>query len=82
MELTPEELKNNIQKAKDFWDIIKQAFMEIYKEVCKAFKEFISILSKVPGYKRLFKRIKYYESISIDKSNNWRKFRGLHLLRN
>ncbi|MCX7924172.1 MAG: hypothetical protein N3B21_19510 [Clostridia bacterium] len=59
---------NAIMKAcKTMWEWLKENWRPLIKRL---------ILSD----KRL--RRKYYESLSVGRSNNWRKMHGLHLARN
>jgi uncharacterized protein YpuA (DUF1002 family) len=59
----------------------------IVKVVVPSIRKFFNWLSNYKinllGYKRLYKakQLKYYESISTGKSNNWRKIHGLQLIR-
>lgn len=72
------------EKAKEVAEWIVETFNKIWEAIKKIVKPLIAWLRKLPGYKRHFKReqLKYFESISSGKSNNWRKMHGLPLIRN
>ena len=62
---------------------IIEAFKEVWERIKKLVKTIYGIWLKLPGYKRIARaaRLKYYKSISVSKSNNWRKMHGLALAR-
>lgn len=78
LQLTEEQkeaFKKAIEAFENVWESIKKVVSKLI--------DFIKSLYKNPLYRSLYKadRIKYYESISEGKSNNWRKAHGLSLIR-
>jgi len=87
-ELTREEYEkfiNSRDKIIKLWEAIKQTVTELIGRVLNTFKDIVSYLRDNPpvGYKRFFKQdeLNYYKRISKGKSNNWRKLKGLPLIR-
>lgn len=76
-----DELEYN--QACELFECIKSFIRKIIESVKILFKRLVQTLKSTPGLKRLIKRqqLEYYESISGDKSNNWRKVHGLPLRR-
>lgn len=62
---------------------IVEAFKVVWEKIKKIVRTIYRIWRKLPGYKRKAKaeQLKYYQSISAGKSNNWRKMHGLPLAR-
>ncbi|WP_100408454.1 hypothetical protein [Bacillus solitudinis] len=80
-----EKVQKAIKAAVRVWNDFKEWFTNIAKTIYERFKEIVAWISKNPpvGYKRLFKKaeLDYYNSIAEGRSNNWRKARGLPLIR-
>lgn len=68
---------------KKFCAKVVEAFKAVWEKLKKLAKTIYGIIFKLPGYKRKVKaaQLKYYQSISGGKSNNWRKMHGLPLAR-
>lgn len=85
MNLTEEQINKFVDDFKKVVNAVAKVIKEI---VIPAFKNIFNWLYKnrkyLTGYKKLYKtqQLKYYESISAGKSNNWRKMHDLHLIRN
>ncbi|WP_117161450.1 hypothetical protein [Paraliobacillus sp. X-1268] len=88
-EYTEDELREEVEHfvvvVKKAWDTIVTFFENAIETIWEMAMEYVEYLvNHTPvGYKRYFKmdKLKYYESISIGKSNNWRKAHGLSLKR-
>lgn len=61
----------------------KAAVLRAWEALVKWARKIYGVRHKLPGYKRKAKALmlKYYQSISGGKSNNWRKMHGLPLAR-
>lgn len=84
-EYTEEEFQEAKSAIINAWNKIIKTVSDVIQKVWRALTDVIkNIIDNAPvGYKRIFNsgKLQYYESISADKSNNWRKAHGLPLIR-
>jgi hypothetical protein len=79
IEITQEQIKQFKQAFEEF----KKAITIWWERIKKAVRYVYGLLQKLPGYKRKvkIKQLQYYQSISLGKTNNWRRNHGLAPLR-
>lgn len=72
-----------VKALKETCTKIFEALKAVWERIKKLAKTIWGIWFKPPGYKRKAKaaQLRYYQSISAGKSNNWRKMHGLALAR-
>ncbi|ERN54317.1 hypothetical protein [Alkalihalophilus marmarensis] len=70
---------------KKIWSKMKETISKFVERAYEIIKNIVIYYSKNPpvGYKRLIKKaeLDYYNSIAEGRSNNWRRARGLPLIR-
>jgi hypothetical protein len=76
-----------IEKLEKAFIKLSETFIKVVNAIVKVISSIVNWLHEnkkyIVGYKRLMKmeKLRYYESISYGKSNNWRKIHGLCLIR-
>lgn len=85
-EYTEDEIREKVEYVvemfKKAWNKIVDMVEKLVKAIARIYVEYVFNHTPV-GLKRYFKidKLKYYQSISKGKSNNWRKSHGLPLKR-